>query len=61
MFVMPTEKPLDIENLKISELTVAQFRKVMQECLDANKRGAFDKEIAIAQTNGYSWPGTRVW
>ena len=54
------EKP-SIENLKIAELTVAQFRQVMQECLDANRRTPLDMEMARRQEMGACGIGRPVW
>lgn len=54
------DKP-SIEDLKISELTVAQFRQVMQECLDADRRAPWDREMAMRQALGVKSPGRPVW
>jgi len=61
MFSIPTGQSDSIEHLKISELTVAQFRKVMQECLDTNRRAPWDREMAMRQAMGIREAGRPVW
>jgi hypothetical protein len=61
MFNLPPEieKP-NIEDLKISELTVAQFRRVFQECLDEPRKQAAARE-AIEWQLYRRGPGKPVW
>lgn len=63
MFSIPTGQSdkQEIENLKLSDLTVAQFRLVMEECFSADRNGAADRELSRLQALGLREPGRTVW
>lgn len=61
MFDIPTTEKPNIEDLKLSELTVAQFRQVFQECLDAPKIRAAAIEDQMDRLYRPNLPGRPVW
>lgn len=61
MFDFKNDPEPSIEDLKISELTVAQFRQVMRECLSADRNRGRETELARQQALGMTQPGRPVW
>jgi hypothetical protein len=63
MICMTTENKADIESLKLSDLTVAQFRQVMRECLGEKRSPVSDRarEMAMLQTLGIKNLNPQTW